>query len=236
MSLYYEDEYVQLHHGDCRAIRGWTRADVLVTDPPYGTQVSGGGDVFHGGYGRRQNAARDSKHASTREGVGREGYVIANDMDTDCRDLALELWGEKPAIVFGSPRLPDPPGHWDDRLVWHKQRPGMNGGAWRYTHESIYARGGVRNGNSNFSVLTAFPADQALHIHAKPVALMESLLECAPPGVIADPFAGSGSTLIAARNLGRKVIGVELEERYCELIVKRLSQQAFDFTALETTA
>lgn len=200
MSLYYEDEYVQLHHGDCRAIRGWTRADVLVTDPPYGTQVAGGGDVFHGGYGRRQNAARDSKHASTREGVGREGYVIANDMDTDCRDLALELWGDKPAIVFGSPRLPDPPGHWD------------------------------------FSVLTAFPADQALHIHAKPVALMESLIECAPPGVIADPFAGSGSTLIAARNLGRKVIGVELEERYCELIVKRLSQQAFDFTALETTA
>ena len=236
MSLYYEDEFVQLHHGDCRGIRGWTTADVLVTDPPYGTQVVGGGDVNHGGYGRRQNAARNSKHASTREGVGREGYVIANDLDTDCRDLALELWGEKPALVFGSPRLPDPPGLWDDRLVWHKQRPGMNGGPWRYTHESIYARGFVRNGNGNFSVLTAFPADQHMHIHAKPVALMESLLECAPPGVIADPFAGSGSTLIAARNLGRKAIGVELEERYCELIVKRLSQQAFDFSALEVEA
>lgn len=223
MSLYYEDEYVQLHHGDCRAIRGWTQAHVLVTDPPYGTQFSGANPK--GGYGRRQNA-----------GLGPEGFTIANDGTTEVRDHILELWGDRPALAFGSPRLPDPPGRWEDRIVWDKRRPGMNGGPWRYTHESIYARGFVRNGNGNFSVLTAFPADQELHIHAKPVALMESLLECAPPGVIADPFAGSGSTLIAARNLGRKVIGVELEERYCELIVKRLSQQAFDFTALETTA
>lgn len=223
MSLYYEDEYVQLHHGDARAIRGWTLADVLVTDPPYGTQFSA--ENPKGGYGRRQNA-----------GLGPEGFTIANDDTTDTRDLALELWGDRPALVFGSPRLPDPPGKWDDRLVWHKQRPGMNGGPWRYTHESIYARGFVRNGNSNFSVLTAFPADQHMHIHAKPVALMENLLESAPPGVIADPFAGSGSTLIAARNLGRKAIGVELEERYCELIVSRLAQQAFDFSALEATS
>ena len=220
MSLYYEDEYVELHHGDCRAIRGWTRADVLVTDPPYGT-ASVGWDIS---YGRGQNR----RHGRTDVSDGN----IANDDDTSVRDTILELWGDKPALAFGSPRLPDPPGRWDDRVVWDKRRPGMNGGPWRYTHESIYARGFVRTRNDSFSVLTAFPADQSLHIHAKPVALMEALIGNAPPGVIADPFAGSGSTLIAARNLGRKAIGVEVEERYCELIVRRLSQQAFDFSAL----
>lgn len=220
MTLFYEDEHVQLHLGDCRVLREWTAADVLVTDPPYGTQFSAAN--AKGGYGRRQNA-----------GLGPEGFTIANDATTETRDEILALWGDRPALAFGSPRLPDPPGRWDDRIVWDKRRPGMNGGPWRYTHESIYARGFIRASNSNFSVLTAFPADQSLHIHAKPVALMESLLECAPPGVIADPFAGSGSTLIAARNLGRKAIGVEVEERYCELIVRRLAQQAFDFSGLD---
>lgn len=217
MTVYYRDEQVTLHLGDCLEINDWLTADVLVTDPPYGTQFSAANPS--GGYGRRQNA-----------GLGPEGFTIVNDGTTETRDQVLARWGDRPALVFSSPRLPEPPGEWVDRLVWDKKRPGMNGGPWRYRHESIFVSAGFeRRNNESVSVLVAWPDGQADHIHAKPLSLMTALIDCAPAGVVADPFAGSGSTLVAARNLGRKAIGVEIEERYCELIAKRLDQMAFDF-------
>lgn len=218
MTPYYQDDSCTIYHGDCREIDAWLEADVLVTDPPYGTadETTPGAD----GYGRRQNNQRGDK---------RLGQTIANDKDTAARDDVLRLWGERPACMFGSPRRPDPPIAVADRLVWDKTRPGMNGGPWRYRHESIYVTAGfVRVNDAAVSVITAFP-DQADHIHAKPHTLMLRLVGAAPPGVIADPFMGSGSTLVAAKELGRRCIGVEVEERYCEIAAKRLSQGVLDF-------
>jgi site-specific DNA-methyltransferase (adenine-specific) len=213
---YYADEFVQLFHGDCREITDWLEADVLVMDPPYGTQFSAANPK--GGYGRRQNA-----------GLGPEGFVIANDGTTETRDEALAMWGDRPALVFGSPRMADPPIAVADRLVWDKKRPGMNAGPWRYRHESIYVTAAFeRTSDAAVSVLTAFP-EQSIHIHGKPLGLMVELVGAAPTGVIADPFAGSGTTLVAAKRLGRKCIGVELEERYCEAAARRLDQGVLDF-------
>lgn len=215
---YYQDEHVTLWHGDALTEHlQWLEADVLVTDPPYGSQLMSTQNSNPGGYGRRGARVSGTRQSAT----------IAGDESSACRDSALELWGAKPAVIFASPRLPEPPGAWKDRLVWDKRRPGTNGGAFRYVHEAIYARGMVRVDNSTFSIISAHP-DQRDHIHAKPLPLMARLVSVTPAGVIADPFAGSGSTLVAAKQLGRIALGVELEERYCEVIAKRLSQGALD--------
>ncbi len=216
MTPYYIDGSVCIYHGDCREVLEWLTADVLVTDPPYGTEASAANPG--GGYGRRQNANN-----------GTMGFAIAGDTDTACRDAALTLWGERPACVFGSPRLPDPPMAVADRLVWDKKRPGMNGGPWRYRHETIFVTAGfVRVNDAAVSIIEAWP-DQSAHIHAKPHTLMLRLVGAAPPGVIADPFMGSGSTLVAAKEMGRKAIGIEVDERYCEIAAKRLGQEVLDF-------
>lgn len=220
MKPYYQDDLVTIYHGDCLEIDVWLEADVLITDPPYGTQFTEANP--RGGYGRRQDAlGRGSRHAPATPGMG---AWIANDATTETRDRVIERWGIKPKAVFGSPRAVDPPGEWADRLVWDKKRLGMNGGPWRYQHETIFVSAGfVRTSNEASSILRYFP-DQSIHIHAKPVGLMSHLVATAPPGVIADPFMGSGSTLVAAKSLGRKAIGVEIEEKYCEIAAKRCGQ------------
>lgn len=216
MSLYYEDEYVTLYHGDCLTEhREWLDADVLVTDPPYGIDYNSGA--------QRATLAKS----------------ILGDKDTSARDAALDLWGDKPSISFGTWRIARP-----ERtrmlLIWDtKGALGM--GAldlpWKPAHQEIYIAGSGFHGRRTTDVLSVAPVQSTakngrLHPHEKPLPLMQALLLKSPDGTVSDPFSGSGATLVAARNLGRKAIGVELEEKYCEIIASRLSQGVFDLTAL----
>lgn len=66
------------------------------------------------------------------------------------------------------------------------------------------------------------------HPCQKPIRLMKRVVSMTS-GVVFDPFMGSGTTLVAAKQLGRKAIGIELEEKYCEIAARRLSQQVLDF-------
>lgn len=219
MTPYFQDSGVTLYHGDSLEISEWATADVLVTDPPYGVEW--------------QQSFGANQHKQTRP-VTVIKNVIKNDDSTDTRDAVLETWGKRPAIVFGSWRMPRPESA-KHILIWHKAGAfaGVRSGhPFISNHEEVYILGDgwVSTGKPLYSVMTTTEArhvavQQIGHPTPKPVGLMEQLIERCPPGVIADPFAGSGATLLAARNLGREAIGVELEEKYCELIAKRLSQQ-----------
>ncbi len=219
MQPYYQDELVTLYHGNCLEIDAWLESDVMVTDPPYGVKLEQRGTY-------NKNDPSKGKHGH----AGRTN-VIASDKDTAVRDTSLTMWGNKPAIVFGTWKMPRP--KCNSVLVWNKMGcyPGPLNAAFYTAHEEIYVigKGFRRSSPPQRSVLTTTEARQSAvrigHPTPKPIDLMETLVDrCLEDWVIADPFAGSGATLIAAKNLGRKSIGVELEERYCELIAKRLDQ------------
>lgn len=215
MKPYYEDKWVTLYHGDCLNITDWLGADVLVTDPPYGMSLR-----------------------SSRNGAFGD-LTIAQDGDTCSRDSALDAWGQRPALVFGRWSVPRPAA---TRMVltWEKgEHVGMGDLTlpWKPNTEEIYVLGSGFTGHRDGSVIkchaiagTVGQASKGTRFHPteKPVALMESLVR-KTVGVVADPFAGSGPSLVAAKALGRKAIGVEIDERYCKIIAARLAQDVLDF-------
>jgi DNA modification methylase len=210
---YYSDDLVTLYHGDCLEITEWLTADVLVTDPPYG---EAGGTV-----NRRT-------HKSRHPWLNDFDSLIGDDAEFDPTFL---IGLNKPTALWGANhfahRLPPSRG-W---IVWDKAtRNGLD-----------LKQAEIEFGWTNFlprpkcfrhmwsGAFKASERGERYHPTQKPVVLSKWLIGMCPPGLVADPFAGSGSTLVAAKALGRKAIGVEIDERYCETAAKRLAQDAFNF-------
>lgn len=213
MKPFYEDSSVTLYNADCiRHPDLWTDADVLVTDPPYGMKY-------------QSNSAKAGPSTP-----------IIGDQDTALRDDALELWGAtKPALVFGTWRAHRPPTT-RQLLVWHKgDTPGMGDLSlpWGPSHEEIYVLGGRGRehwtGKRGPSVIRSRQAENSAtkdhdHPTPKPIYLMQALIAKTTGEVIADPFVGAGATLVAAKLLGRRAIGIELDAHYCAVTARRLEK------------
>ena len=213
---FYERDGITIYHGDCRDILPLLEPgsiDLVLTDPPYGITWT-----------RGVNSARNSKpHAG-----------ILNDEDTSARDEALAAMHGIPAIVFGSFYAPYP-ANTKQVLGWKKpDDSGVVGSTTGFRRDvaPVFLVGQWPIQTVKWtSLLTSYAGGMAAvtsetgHPHTKPVGLIRSLIERSNAQTILDPFMGSGTTLRAAKDLGRKAIGIELEEKYCEIAVKRLQQQ-----------
>ncbi|MFJ3957722.1 DNA-methyltransferase [Arthrobacter sp. NPDC090010] len=242
MSLYYSDNYVEIYHGDCRDILTGMpddRVSSVLTDPPYTD--------------RTHDKARSRSHKVDGRDIIKSGITAftaitekdLRDILTECGRVA-ERWviatmDYRHAVEFDQ----NPPsGLKSQRVgVWVKtnptpqitgDRPAQGWEAIAYLHRAK-GRSRWNGGGKHGNYVTKIAAPEG-HPTAKPLSILEDWVAMfSDPGeTILDPFAGSGTTLRAAKNLGRKAIGVELEERYCELAAKRLAQDAFDFEALTT--
>jgi DNA modification methylase len=208
---YYDHAGITIYHGDCRDILPHLpKVDLVLTDPPYGIDMSQGFEGF-GGFGepiaRRQYADAWDKERPTQkalEVVRRAGGLVI-------------IWGGN----FFADILPRST-HW---IVWDKKNTMPSFGdcelAWTSSN-----RKSVKKYEVEWNGLLGKEGHRH-HPTQKPLKLMEFCMRDYSKGgwSLCDPFMGSGTTLVAAKNLGRKAIGIEIEEKYCEIAAQRLSQE-----------
>ena len=214
MKPYYEHGGITIYHGDCREILPTLAADVVVADPPYGIDID---TDYSSLTGTREFNARKGNYSGKSH-----ARVHGDDAPFDPAPFL-----SRPCALFGAnhfaARLPEG-GTWH---VWDK-RDGLNSNMFADFEIwwTSYPSGPSRIFRHKWlGYMRASEVGAHYHPTQKPTALLHRIVEGAPIGVIVDPFMGSGTTLRAAKDLGRRAIGIEIEERYCEIAAKRLSQE-----------
>ena len=216
MKPYYDDgNGIQIYHGDCREILPTLGpVDLVLTDPPYGIH-----------------------HPTDYRNRGRSGIAECRDYppvfgDDHSPDLAFLL--KFPCVLWGANHYADklsPSAGW---LVWDKERPDDLDQATCELAWTNYVKG-VRRFRWLWHGCMRADRDPLQHPTQKPVALMRWCLslQWTPQGTILDPFMGSGTTLVAAKELHRRAIGCEIEEAYCEIAANRLAQGVLPYGTSE---
>jgi DNA modification methylase len=238
---FYTDQAVTLYHGDCLPILQELPPgiDAILTDPPY----------CSGGYMEAQRgAAKMQGLRSERIKEEKFKWFAGDNMTTVgltwlLRSVLVEgrrlLFPNRSAFVFCDwrmvpalvPALESSGMRWRNLLVWDKGSAGLGCG-FKPVHEMVaeFTNGATEYSTRDGQNVLRFkrvPPGQRLHNAQKPTNVLREILRVAVPenGVILDPFAGSGSTLLAAKQEGRRAIGIELDEENCENIATRLSQE-----------
>lgn len=246
MKPYFQEAGMTIYHGDCREVAPLLEpADAVVTDPLYG-ETSLSWDRACRGWMDAAEAITSSlwcfgslrmfmemarvgecsRWTRAQEIVWEKhnGSSFHADRFKRVHELAVQFYrGEWNAIYKSPVTTPDATA----RTLRRKTRPTHTG----HIEASAYVShdGGPRLMRSVIYARSCH--GEAEHPTQKPIAIIDPLLRYSVPsgGIVADLFMGSGSVLVAAKSLGMRGIGIEIEERYCEIAAKRLSQQVFAF-------
>jgi site-specific DNA-methyltransferase (adenine-specific) len=219
MKPYYEHGGMTIYHGDCREIIAGLRFDAVLTDPPYG--VNGG-----------QNT-----RTATERGFRKNDYTLFSDSQDYVESVAVPVVR---MLVDSGCRVVLTPGN---RCVTLYPAPDSFGAVYQPASVGLqpwgradaqpilyYGRspyGGTALPGQRCSYVVTEAADTNGHPCPKPLGFWSQLVDAISLSgeTVLDPFMGSGTTMVAAKNLGRKAIGIEIEERYCEIAAKRLAQE-----------
>lgn len=244
MTPYYSDASVTIYHGDAfDLLHDLANVGAVVTDPPYSS-----GGAFRG----------DRAMSTTMKYVNSSTEAYRADFAGDNRDQrAFMAWcsmwlnaarrASEPGAILCSfidwrqlPTLTDAvqAGGWTWRnlATWWKPGIRMQRGAFSGSAEYVvYATNGPATTDFDGAVQNVFrcaPVGDKEHIAEKPADVLRWVMQVVPPAsLVLDPFMGSGSTLRAAKDCGHRAIGIDVDERYCEIAARRMAQEVLDFGA-----
>jgi site-specific DNA-methyltransferase (adenine-specific) len=256
MKPYYEQSGVVIYHGDCNEVMAYLPAaafDLIVTSPPYNLGVTIGGGFPLGHYnadaplGKRGGSGKWSGGALAQGYEGHDDAMPPAEYEAwqqgtlrQCWRLIAEtgaiFYNHKPRIQGGelwTPLVLNPGLPLRQIVIW-RRAGGVNFSPAFYvpTHEWIVVlakpawRLKSKGASGAGDVWEIAQESNTEHPAPFPERLPLTAIETTGAKTVLDPFVGSGTTLIAAKRLGRQAVGIEKSERYCEIAAKRLQQEA----------
>ena len=236
---FYEHDGITIYHGDCFDVLtglSGSSAKLVLADPPYmiGAVSVGNPKAKCGTWADMLNSSRwfTEWFKASRRVLTPDGFLVS-----------FGNWRSLPTLIHGLSRC-----DWQatNCIIWDKDwigpaAPNALRPVWELCLTVAMPEATVRNRSATDLIRHKWMAAHSgtfTHPAEKPVALLKQMIETFTEAgsLVVDPFAGSGSTLVAAKESCRQAIGIEIEERYCEIAAKRLSQEVFDFAGTDTPA